>query len=164
MGVSAGALVHIVLAALGASALVAASATAFLILKLVGAGYLLYLAVQMLRGNSARVPDATLSSRSDLQLLGEAALVNIFNPKVAVFMIAFLPQFTDPARGSVGLQIAILGLLFNLGGLLVNLGVGLFAGRARALDFGGSGARGLRYGAAALMSFLAVRLFFATAR
>jgi threonine/homoserine/homoserine lactone efflux protein len=111
LGIEAGALVHVIAAAVGVSALVASSATAFTVLKYAGAAYLVYLGIRKLRER----PGADLESpetRTDRRLFWEGALVNALNPKTATFFVAFLPQFIDPARGSVALQALVLGCLF----------------------------------------------------
>lgn len=92
----------------------------------------------------------------------EGALTNVLNPKVAVFFLAFLPQFTDPSRGSVALQIVFLGMLFNIGGTTVNVAVAL-SGSAAASFIRGSrrAAAMLRWFTAAVFAGLAVRLVVA---
>jgi threonine/homoserine/homoserine lactone efflux protein len=113
LGIEAGALVHVTAAAVGLSALVASSATAFTVLKYAGAAYLVFLGVRKLRER----PDAEAlgtDGRTDRRLFWEGALVNALNPKTATFFVAFLPQFVDPARGSIALQALVLGCLFVL--------------------------------------------------
>ncbi|MEX0923301.1 MAG: LysE family translocator [Rhodovibrionaceae bacterium] len=128
-GIATGSLVHSILAALGISALLAASPLAFQAVKYAGAAYLLYLAVRMALSarerNSARAkPPARLR-----RIYLEATLVNLLNPKVALFIVAFLPQFVTPERGSVAVQIVALGLLFNLTGTAINAAVAIAAAR-----------------------------------
>ena len=120
LGIASGSFVHSILAALGISALLAASPVAFQVVKYAGAAYLLYLAVRMAlsareKQRAREKPPARLH-----RIYLEATLVNLLNPKVALFIVAFLPQFADPARGSVALQILALGLLFNLTGTTIN--------------------------------------------
>jgi threonine/homoserine/homoserine lactone efflux protein len=113
LGIEAGALVHVSAAALGVSALVASSATAFTVLKYAGAAYLVYLGIRKLRERLTEpAPDSQTDRRTDRRLFWEGALVNALNPKTATFFVAFLPQFVDPARGSVALQALLLGFLF----------------------------------------------------
>lgn len=120
-GIAAGSFVHSLLAALGIAALLQQSATAFLLIKMLGAGYLLYLAWKAWRSPiSAPAGGTTLPRIPLLRVFGEGLLTNLFNPKVALFILAFLPQFVDPHRGSAMMQILLLGLIFNFGGTLVN--------------------------------------------
>ena len=128
LGISAGSLVHSILAAVGVSALLASSATLFSAIQYGGAAFLLYLAWKAWRG--ARQPLA-LQERPAASLgriFVEGAWTNLLNPKVALFILAFLPQFVDPARGHVIGQMLFLGLLFNIGGTTVNLVVALVVG------------------------------------
>jgi threonine/homoserine/homoserine lactone efflux protein len=111
LGIEAGGLVHVAAAAVGLSALVASSATAFTVLKYAGAAYLIFLGIRKLRERPE--PDAVDSDgRTNSRLFWEGVLVNALNPKTATFFVAFLPQFLDPARGSVALQALVLGCLF----------------------------------------------------
>ena len=112
LGIEAGALVHVTAAALGVSALVASSATAFSVLKYAGAAYLLYLGLRKLRERPVEPAHERHVERAYPRLFWEGALVNALNPKTATFFVAFLPQFIDPARGSVAFQALVLGLLF----------------------------------------------------
>ena len=120
-GVSAGALVHTLLAAVGLSALVMQSDTAFQIIKFAGATYLIYLAWKAWRSGDAEVGQAPRPPASLGRIFTEGMLTNLLNPKVALFILAFLPLFVDPARGSVAGQIMFLALLFNIGGTTVNV-------------------------------------------
>ena len=132
-GVAAGSLCHTLLAAFGVAALVAHSATAFLAIKLAGAGYLLFLAWKAIRAGSAAGALKALPAVKLRRVFAEGALTNLLNPKVALFILAFLPQFVDPARGSVALQILILGTIFNFGGTAVNCIVAVSAGAAAGM-------------------------------
>jgi threonine/homoserine/homoserine lactone efflux protein len=111
-GLSLGALVHVAAATAGLSAILLASATAFGVVKALGAGYLIYLGIRTLlsRGPSSTV-DAG-SPRTARRLFVDGVLVSILNPKIAVFFLAFLPQFVDAGRGSVTSQVLVLGLLY----------------------------------------------------
>ena len=111
LGIEAGALVHVVAAAVGLSALVASSATAFSILKYAGAAYLVFLGIQKLRSRG-EVSLAELPRDANARLFRQGLVVSALNPKVAVFFLAFVPQFVDPRGGPVALQVAILGVLF----------------------------------------------------
>lgn len=122
-GIETGSLVHIVGAAVGLSALLASSTTGFLVVKYAGAGYLVYLGIRKLAEGGAEFGEPS-SVRSHSRLFWEGVLVQVLNPKVAVFFLAFLPQFVDPARGDVALQVVILGICFTL---LAALSDGAFA-------------------------------------
>ena len=136
LGCAAGCLSHTALAALGLSALVAASQPAFTALKICGGLYLLWLGVQSLRskGDAFRAGGAGAEprqARSRLFFKGVAA--NAINPKVVLFFLAFLPQFVDARRGGVGGQLVQLGLAFTVQAALVFGFLGWFAGRVGAL-------------------------------
>ncbi|GII53387.1 RhtB family transporter [Planotetraspora thailandica] len=117
LGVHAGSLVHVAAAALGISALLAASAVAFSVVKYLGAAYLVYLGVRKLmsRADDEGPIEVPVASRS--RLIGEGFVVNVLNPKTAIFFMAFLPQFADPARGPIAPQILLLGLIWIVLGL-----------------------------------------------
>lgn len=110
LGIEAGALVHVAAAVAGISALVASSATAFAVVKYAGAGYLILLGVQRLRSRG-ELALADLPPESNARLFRQGMVVNALNPKVAVFFVAFLPQFVDPGH-AVAPQVALLGALF----------------------------------------------------
>ena len=127
-GITAGCFVHIFAAAVGVSALLAASATAFTVLKWIGAAYLVWVGIRMLR---SRAPPAMELGAGMSQGSGATELKAIFlrgfatnalNPKVALFFLAFLPQFIGPAVEHKSLAFLLLGLLFNFNGLWVNIG------------------------------------------
>ncbi|MER6505289.1 LysE family translocator [Nonomuraea sp. NPDC001636] len=119
LGVHAGSLVHVGAAAVGISALIAASATAFTIVKYVSVAYLLWLGLRKLMkrgGESEEVVELKVQSRR--RLFWEGFVVNVLNPKTAVFFLAFLPPFTDPSAGPVGPQILLLGGLWLVLGMV----------------------------------------------
>jgi threonine/homoserine/homoserine lactone efflux protein len=127
LGVTAGCLVHTAAAALGVSALFASSAAAYEALRYAGAAYLVYLGIRTLRAPDAQA--AVLAPRlSPRRVFWQGVTTNVLNPKVALFFLAFLPQFADAGRGPVAAQIVLLGLVFNLSGTLVNVAVALAAG------------------------------------
>ena len=131
LGIFAGCLVHITAAALGLAALLEASATAYNVIRYAGAAYLLYLGARMLLNKDTQnelSPGASPPPTSLSRIFTQGVITNILNPKVAMFFVAFLPQFVNAARGSVVFQIAVLGLIFDVGGTLVNIGVAFFAG------------------------------------
>jgi threonine/homoserine/homoserine lactone efflux protein len=134
IGIGTGALVHTTAAALGLSALIAASQTAFTAVRWAGALYLIWLGLQAVR-TAWRNRDSSQTGPAFAPVaLGvvfrRAALTNIMNAKVILFYLAMLPQFVDPARGYVGLQLFVLGLMFNVLETLWLVLVGLAAGRA----------------------------------
>ncbi|MDQ4086810.1 MAG: LysE family translocator, partial [Pseudomonadota bacterium] len=128
LGIGAGTLFHIVAAVLGLSAILASSQTAFDVIKWIGAAYLLWIAFTLVRGEAAPQEEASRRPRgSGLRLFRAAVLVNVLNPKVALFFLAFLPQFVDPEAAVPALQILCLGLWFDFAGTLVNVAVAVAA-------------------------------------
>ncbi len=129
LGIGTGAMVHTLLGAFGLSALIAASAHAFMVLKFVGAGYLIYQGITMLfTKTDNRLRLQNVSPREDIRkIYRQGALTNIFNPKVAVFFIAFLPQFISPESPDKVLSFIILGSVFITTGTIWCLIVALFA-------------------------------------
>lgn len=127
-GIFGGSAVHTLLAAVGVAALLAASELGFQILKWVGAAYLLYLAIRIFLAKVG--PDDLTAARPAglWRIWAEGVVVNVLNPKVALFILAFLPQFTEPAKGAVWAQILVLGTLFNISGTIVNCAVAIVAG------------------------------------
>ena len=166
LGIGGGALVHVLAAVLGLSALLAASQSAFTLIKWVGAAYLLYIAVSLVASRgSSETDEKPRRHLAGWGLFRAAALVNILNPKVALFFLAFLPQFIDPAAQIPALQILCLGLWFDLVGTLVNCIVAIAAAdtatKLRHVTWLSTAAR---WFAATAMGALAVRLAFAERR
>ncbi len=128
LGLCTGLIVHTSAVALGIAVIFQTSALAFSLLKYIGAAYLLYLAWQAFRASSAGNTKTEFSSLSGARLYRRGIIMNITNPKVSIFFMAFLPQFADPASGSVTLQIMLLGLLFIAVTLVVFGGIALLAG------------------------------------
>jgi len=116
LGIVVGTLFHLVAATLGLSALLASSALAFQFVKYLGAAYLIYLGIRTLRRDDSQLLEAAHGERRLLHIFAEGVLVNLLNPKTALFFLAFLPQFVDPSRGHPTLQIFELGVLFALMG------------------------------------------------
>jgi threonine/homoserine/homoserine lactone efflux protein len=116
MGIAVGTLFHVAAATLGLSALLVSSASAFQFVKYAGAAYLIYLGVRTLRGGDTATLDPSRERLSLRRVFGQGVLVNLLNPKTALFFLAFLPQFVDPSRGHATLQIFELGVLFALMG------------------------------------------------
>jgi threonine/homoserine/homoserine lactone efflux protein len=130
-GITTGTLVHVLASTLGLSALLASSALAFALVKYAGAGYLIYMGVRrILQRTDAPSLPSKLPRRSLGRLYRDGFIVNLLNPKTALFFLAFLPQFVDPARGAVPFQIAFLGLLFTMMGLTSDGLYALVAGTA----------------------------------
>ena len=136
LGITAGCFVHIFAAAVGVSALMAASATAFTILKWAGAGYLVYVGLRMLASRAPATDDAGAlpfgsgagtASMPLRSVFFQGFWTNALNPKVALFFLAFVPQFIAPAVQNKPLAFLLLGLLFNFNGLWVNFGWALGA-------------------------------------
>ncbi|MEU4535471.1 LysE family translocator [Streptosporangium sp. NPDC023825] len=117
LGIHLGSLVHVAAAALGVSALLAASSTAFMIVKYLGAAYLIWLGVRklMTRSNGEEPFEPRTATRS--RMFWEGFVVNVLNPKTAIFFLAFLPQFTDPEAGPIAPQIVLLGLIWTVLGI-----------------------------------------------
>ena len=162
MGLAAGNLVHTVAAALGISAVFQASALAFTVVKTIGVLYLVFLAWKAIRHHKAflSVSEDPQARRENLFLRG--FLMNTLNPKVALFFLAFLPQFADPAAGPMWIQMILLGVLFT-GLVVIVFGViGAFAGsvnpwiQRRGSRFN----EGIAWVTAGLFLSLAVRLAF----
>ncbi|KAA0073890.1 LysE family translocator [Tardiphaga sp. P9-11] len=132
LGISAGCLVHVFAAAVGLSALLAASSYAFTAVKWIGAAYLLYTGVQMLRSRPSVATD-DVAERPPLslrQVFWQGAFTNALNPKVALFFLAFLPQFVDVDAPSKALAFIVLGLIFISTGTIWGLGTAIVAAKA----------------------------------
>ncbi|MFC1465217.1 MAG: LysE family translocator [Candidatus Brachytrichaceae bacterium NZ_4S206] len=111
-GVQVGASVHIVAAALGLSAVLLSSALAFNVVKYLGAAYLIYLGVRQWLARESATGEMAVPLESLRRIFAQGVVVNVLNPKTALFFFAFLPQFVDPASGNVAAQVLLLGLLF----------------------------------------------------
>lgn len=138
LGLTTGLCAHTTAVALGVAVIFRSSPTAFWLLKILGAGYLLYLAWLSFRSGAAlaRVPEnAGEAAHAGASFPGYGALyrrgilMNVTNPKVCLFFLAFLPQFCEPERGSVPLQVVLLGALFILATLFVFFSVAILGGR-----------------------------------
>jgi len=128
LGLCTGLLVHTAAVSLGVAAIFQTSLLAFSLLKLAGALYLLCLAAQAFRASKAALEADGSEALSWRGLYTRGIIMNITNPKVAIFFLAFLPQFTDPARGSITVQMLFLGGLFIVSTLIVFAAVAWFAG------------------------------------
>jgi len=163
LGITAGCVVHTLAAAAGLSVLLATSAAAFGVVKWCGAAYLLYAGVRLVAA-SARAPRGTTAARllppaSPPRIFREGFVINVFNPKVALFFLAFLPQFIAAGAPSKTLAFIALGCLFNFNSLFVNMPVAWLAARAgRRVRTHARAARWLTGAVGALFVLLAARL------
>jgi threonine/homoserine/homoserine lactone efflux protein len=112
LGVQTGAMVHIAFAAVGLSAILASSAVAFSVVKWLGAAYLVWLGLRQIFGRDEEGGDVAVEPARLSRVFSQGVIVNTFNPKTALFFLAFLPQFVDPARGAAWTQILLLGATF----------------------------------------------------
>lgn len=148
LGIATGGLLHVTAAVVGISALVAASARAFTVIKWVGALYLIYLGVKTWRTAGRDVE--RLEQADSRRVFTDAVVVNALNPKAAVFFLAFLPQFVDPGRGSPVMQTLTLGAVFILVALASDTAYGIASGwLSERLRVSGVGLR--RVGGAAMI-------------
>ena len=129
VGVTLGILVHTVFAALGLAVLLQSSALAFSIVKYIGAAYLVYLGIKALKDKSAFNLDNNEAHVNFRTIFLQGILSNVFNPKIALFFLAFLPQFVNPELGRVPAQMIVLGLVFATCGALFLCTLGYFSGR-----------------------------------
>lgn len=124
LGIGTGALVHVCAAALGLSAILAASATAFAAVKIIGAAYLVYVGISLIRSKSSMKSPPTTGIQRPARLRGiflQGFLTNVLNPKVALFFLAFLPQFVLSDAPSKPLAFLFLGVIFDFNGTIWNL-------------------------------------------
>ena len=159
-GIFVGCFVHILFATIGLSALIAASQSAFLIIKWMGVIYLVYLAYQLIRvGPVSSNSSASMRVLSPSNAFRQAAAINLLNPKVGIFFLAFLPQFVEPDIVTPWQQILALGLVFNATGAIVNVCVAVVsAGVFRRLGSSQMLHRAARWIAATVLGGLAVKL------
>src|SRR4051794_28880324 len=155
LGLETGTIIHVCAAAAGLSALIASSATAFNALRYLGAAYLVYLGIKALRRRATPVESAAARPASLGRAYRQAIVVQLLNPKVALFFLAFLPQFMDPERGPVWTQVLVLGAILGALGFLIDCLYAVVsaaaAGRLRGKHGGGkvTGTVYLALGAAA---------------
>ncbi|MBX3618473.1 MAG: LysE family translocator [Rhizobacter sp.] len=131
LGIGAGCLFHVALATVGLSALLASSDLAFNLVKWVGAAYLVWMGLGMLRARAAGVASPGSPPSDGRWVFWRGVLTNALNPKVALFFLAFLPQFIVPQAAHQALAFALLGLVFTVNGTLVTLALAWVAGVAR---------------------------------
>jgi threonine/homoserine/homoserine lactone efflux protein len=163
LGITAGCIVHTLAAAAGLSVLLATSAAAFGVVKWCGAAYLLYAGVRLIVAGLRAPRDAPIDARlppaSPHRIFREAFVINVFNPKVALFFLAFLPQFIDAGAPAKAMAFIMLGCLFNFNSLFVIIPVAWLAARAgRRLRAHAAAARWLSGTVGALFVVLAARL------
>jgi threonine/homoserine/homoserine lactone efflux protein len=130
LGIAGGTVFHTLAVVLGLSSLLLAVPFAYDAVRLGGAAYLVYLGLRALLRPAGADKAPRVERASLWAVFRQGVVTNVLNPKVALFFLAFLPQFVDPARGSVPAQLLLLGVLFNVSGTLVNLGVALAASGA----------------------------------
>lgn len=130
LGIEAGNLFHVIGAALGISAILMSSALAFEVVKYLGAAYLIYIGVRRLMTPVQSQDVSVTSERKLRRIFSQGAVVAVLNPKTALFFLAFLPQFVEPARGQVALQTLMLGLIFAGIAIITDSCYALLAGTA----------------------------------
>lgn len=118
LGIHTGSIVHVAAAALGLSAILASSALSYGFVKYAGAAYLIWLGIRAIRDRGEERPDVDGNTHSLGRIYAQGVVVNVLNPKTALFFLAFLPQFVDVSKGSVSLQIVLLGITFILLGFV----------------------------------------------
>lgn len=161
LGIGAGLLVHTALAASGLTLLLFASDAAFHLVKWVGALYLVWMGIKMLRAGDEILALTPQSAQKLSQVFRQGLLTNIFNPKVALTFAAFLPPFVQPQQGHAALQIAVLGATLGVLATLWFCGIGFFAGQMGAfLTRHTKVARGIRLFCGGALAVLGIRLAF----
>ena len=162
LGLSVGALVHVAAATLGLSAILLTSATAFGIIQFLGAAYLVYLGLAMILTRQSVAERDVDEDRKRTRLFTDGVIISVLNPKIAIFFLAFLPQFVDPGQGNVPLQILFLGTLYVLLALFTDGAYAVLASRIRDW-LGGRVMRGSlpRYASGAVFIGLGVSTAFA---
>src|SRR6266481_505087 len=162
LGIGMGTLFHVVAATLGLSALLMSSALAFGAVNYLGAAYLIYPGIQRILREESIVPSEQSVRIQLSRIFGQGIVVNVLNPKTALFFFAFLPQFVDASRGRVAGQIMFLGLLFAVMGVLSDSVWALFAGAlAHALKRNTRWTRTQRYVSGGMLISLGVATAFA---
>ena len=139
LGIHVATLVHVAAAALGLSALLASSALAFSIVKYAGAAYLIWLGLKKIFGRAEPVGAISVKPHGHWRLFRDGFVVNLLNPKTALFFLAFLPQFVEVERGHVAMQVAFLGILFAVLGSITD---GCYALAAGTMGIWLKGSRG----------------------
>lgn len=158
-GLCTGVLVHTTAAALGISALVYKSALAFEIVKYAGAAYLLYLAWHALKESEELISSAPVREANAVALYRRGIFMNVLNPKVAVFFLAFLPQFVNADSGNIPVQMIFLGMAFMVQAWLIFSAISIFAGTVgeKIIRKPGTG-RYINWGKAGIFTFIGIKL------
>jgi threonine/homoserine/homoserine lactone efflux protein len=131
-GIGTGTMVHVLAAAVGLSAILATSATAFMVVKYVGAAYIIYMAIGLLRSKGSTLASVEVPPLPYRKIYAQGFLTNVLNPKVAIFFLAFVPQFIDAAAPNKALAFVVLGCIFNVNGMLWCVSLALFTAFASA--------------------------------
>jgi len=162
LGIHTATLVHVLAAALGLSAVLASSAIAFGIVKYAGAAYLIWIGLKKLFSRPTEASSVTFTTHKLSRLFRDGFIVNLLNPKTALFFFAFLPQFVDVGRGHAAMQMAILGLIFTVLGFVTDSCYSLAASTAGRFLRGSAGyLRAERYVSGTIMIGLGVTAAFA---
>ncbi len=162
LGIGTGCVVHVLAAALGLSAILAASSFAFTVVKFAGAAYLVYVGLSLLRSkptpkaSAPAIPEASFRAT-----FAQGFLTNVLNPKVALFFLAFVPQFIDPSTSSKVLPFLFLGGIFTINGTLWCLFLAWFSSRLGTLNIGSRTTAWLRRSVGGVFVLLGVRLALA---
>ncbi len=127
LGIATGLLVHLALVAAGVAVILAEHPAVFDAIRYAGSAYLVWMAIKILRQPAVGL-DANAKQRNSFAAWRDGVLVNVFNPKIVIFMFALLPPFIRPENGMPLLQLFILGMVFNVGGTLINFAVAIFSG------------------------------------
>jgi threonine/homoserine/homoserine lactone efflux protein len=159
LGIGTGLIVHVMLASFGLAALIAANPQAFEIMRWLGVAWLVWLGIQALRQGPARFDGK--GEADGFRAWRQGALVNLLNPKTIIFILAFLPQFVDPARGSTAGQMLALGMIFVVTSAISCALIGIFAaGLGKLLARNPLAARAMAWMSGCIMLALAARLAF----
>lgn len=131
LGTTAGVSFHLLCAAFGLAIILKTSAVAFAVVKFAGAAYLIYLAVKTMLSKEEILNPTQIRQRSGRAIFWQGIFINILNPKLSIFFLAFLPQFIDPSRSSASSQTLLLGAIFMVMTVMIFIGYGLFASLLR---------------------------------
>ncbi len=160
LGIATGLLVHLAFVAAGVAVILAEHPAVFDAIRYAGAAYLVWMAIKILRQPAVHF-EASAETRNSFAAWRDGVLVNVFNPKIIVFMFAFLPPFIKPENGMPLLQLFVLGMVFNVGGTLINFAVAIFSGGlGQLLSHNSRVARWFTRASAALFLILAARIAF----
>jgi len=158
LGIAVGCLFHVAAASFGLAVLLKAVPQAYTAVRILGAGYLIYLGVVLIRRAAGAERDVALRPASDLAIFRQGVITNVLNPKVALFFLAFLPQFIDPGGWPVGMQTLALGVYFDAQGTVVNMLVAWLAGSAAVAFRTGRARAWMQRTSGAILVGLGVRL------